>query len=360
MIDILNEDYIPTSFPHREEQLDEIEKVFKQYAEFGDGDNLFLSGDTGSGKTSLIRYTKEKYDNCLYVNAKQLNTARKIFMDLTGKKNRTVSDLYADFVIKIKSQPRVLIIDEIHEIKDLQNFLSFLNLLYRDTHIPIIIITNNFNFISLLPDDARLTLNFSRVDFFSYDALQLADIIKQRISPLEDKNNPFPEEALSYICGLAVNKYSGSARTAIFLVKKCMKNKTYSQEFINKVLNQMNQEDVCCYMAKLPKVEREFCEAILDLIRYKKTISPSEIREKIPTQSPARISQLITKFVDKGIIKEEYVNTGRKKGRHRVISFINETDIYRFWIALHPEDREEAEKEQAIQVTEEDIKEIMA
>ena len=55
MIIELSDDYIPEKILHRDSQIKEIKKIFKNFKKLGMGTNLVILGVTGSGKTCLIK-----------------------------------------------------------------------------------------------------------------------------------------------------------------------------------------------------------------------------------------------------------------------------------------------------------------
>jgi len=339
MLEELTESFVPLEFPHRQEQMNQIEKVFLDWQKFKVGDNLLISGSTGSGKTSAIKKIIATHNNSLYVSGKDCNTIKKVFMALTGIEDKDNCTMMQELIKFLKESPKIIIIDEIHRIKDFENFIDNINQIYRTTNVPIIVITNKRGFISSLPDDARYTLFFQRVQFQPYDAVQLTDILLSRLKLINMDLSQIPEGLLPYICGKVVNEFFGSARIAIDILRKCLKNNNFNYQFVNSILHQLREEEVFQWINKLTNSEKMFLQDILDLSKIREPFSTSDIQQHIKDLSQARISQLLTTFVeDKGILKENYRNMGKKGGRFRTVSFVSEVDKANFYQALHPEE----------------------
>lgn len=346
MLEQFAEQYIPQNFPHREEQIKTISKVFTDWSTYHLGDNLIISGATGSGKTATIKKIISEHNNTLYCSGKENKTTKRIMSSLAGEKCYMAAELMQKLIKKLVQNPKILIIDEIHLVKDVTVLMDSLNEIYRQTNIPIIIITNQRGFISKMPEDARFTLFFQRVDFPSYNALQLNDILQDRIDQLDESIPKMPPEIKAYICAKVVHDYFGSARTVLDIAKKCYKNNSFSEVFINSTVNQLDEEEIYIFINKLSRTEKIFLQCLLELSMDGREINSSVIREKMQDASPSRISQLITTFVkDYAILTERYTNRGRISGRFRVVDFSSEKDKVSFYHALRPELYSEVENE---------------
>jgi Cdc6-like AAA superfamily ATPase len=347
MFDELQESYVPAKLLYRESQIAEIEKVFQHWKQYKSADNLLLCGMSGSGKTAIVQKIIREHNNTLYVSCKTQNSARKVFMALTGLKTGMTCELMTKLVEQLKKESKIIVIDEIHKVKDYSNLMDFINEVYRKTNTPTIIISNQRNIIFKMPEDARLTLFYQKIDFFSYDALQLGEILQERLNILKEKDIIMPEEVKAYICAKVVNEHFGSARVALDLALKCFRANNFSQEFINRAVYHMSKEEVYKFVDGLNKIERNFLDILLEISKTKKEITSLELKKAVEGLSNTRISQIVTTFVkDYAILDESYTNTGRKGGRYRTIWFLSEEDKANYYEALHPESREEFIKEE--------------
>lgn len=331
MVFELTENYCPNSFPHRENQIQAIRNTFDSFKNFGYGQNLLILGVSGSGKTSVVKYILNDLENSrisLYVSASSHNSPRSIFGHLSCESKRSTSDMVYMLIDKLKVEKKIVIIDEVDKTKDMESLMNYLNVLYREVCVPIILITNKRNFIETMPDDVRLTLLLQKIDFPSYNSLQLKDILTSRLEELAKKNYPVLDEGvINYICAMSVFKYSSSARVVLDLSRKCiLSNKIKYEEcieFLNNTINQMEEEEWSKFVNNLSHSEKRFLEVLIELLSENDYVDVSMIHEKMCDLTPSRISQLVTSFVDYGIIKTNYKNFGRVKGRFRVLSFSN-------------------------------------
>ena len=325
MIRELTENYNPKEVIHREEQMQKIKDFFEIFKRDGFvAGNLIIMGVTGAGKTLVVNKIIEEENNTLYVSGASIKTSFKTLKALFDLKVNTQERLIHDAIESLKKQPRAIVIDEINKISDIVCLFDNLNTIYRATQCPMILITNKRTIFSDMPEDAKKTLFFEKIEFPSYDAIELFDILKNR---LDITGTKVPESAMRLIC--AISAREGSARVMLSLASQCISKKDYSEDFILSLMKNMQEEDWIYFVKGLMDVEREFLNVLLELATKHKTFSSSDIQKVMKDRSCARISQLITKFKEEyGVIKTEYKNLGRKGGRTRIIKFSSE-DIYK-------------------------------
>ena len=324
---LFSEFYNPEDLLHRQTEAGKIDETFKHFH-----GNLFLSGGSGTGKTTTAKFIMRKYMNqYLYVSASEKLTTIKIFKALSDVPAKTFSSLLERFTESLINRPRVLIIDEVNKVYNLEHFFDALNTLYRATNIPIILISNKANLLDSMPQDAYLTLFFQRIPFRPYDALELRNIALQRISLMEDKVD-FPDGVLRYICAKCAS--SGSARELLYLVYRCIVQKRFTCEFVDELEKEIKRQDWEQWLETLKDFEKRFLKTLLDIHAREVAnngsngeIAVSMLQRNLSDLSPQRISQLITSFKEYGIIETRYVNQGKKGGRYRLVSF-SEADVF--------------------------------
>lgn len=322
MLKELSEDFIPEIMPHRENQLSVIRDVFKQFKEEGYAENLIILGTTGAGKTSIIRKVASEQDNHIYISASEYNTTHKLLKKLTQHKTHSNSDLQICLAEELRANPRILIIDEAGKIDDIEEFSNFLNTLWRSVKIPIILATNKWTFIQEMPDDARLTLFFHKVELPSYDTHQMTDILLSRTDII--KAIDVPERSLEYLSAKIVKEHLSSVRIALSVLSRIAASEDFSIENIDKKLEDICDQDWLGFLHKLNPMEKKFLNVLLDLTEEDIEISSQRIALRMNDEiSPSRVSQLISSFSDYGIIKCEYKNLGRAGGKYRLLSFVN-------------------------------------
>ncbi len=323
---IFSENFNPSEILFRTSQIEKIDNVFKTFE-----GNLFLLGNTGTGKTTTIKSimtrNRMKY---LYISATGKITSLQLFRALLNTSIKDRESLIKKLVQDLIGNPRVIIFDEVEKILNLEEFFDTLNYVYRQTSTPIIIISNKHTLLLSMPEDARLTIFFQRVDFSPYDAVELKQIAEGRIKLLSS-TLIIPSVSLEYICTKCVE--DGSARKLLYLVKKCLFGNDFSQEFVQNMEKEMEREDWDRWYGSLGVAQKKFLKAV-DYLFYKNIqgsgngeIRTSEIPKEMGGLSPQRISSLISEFVNLGVLEERYVNKGRSGGRSRLVSFTNQ-DIY--------------------------------
>ena len=323
MIKELGEDFIPEEMPHREIQLETIRETFKQFKDEGYAQNIIILGTTGAGKTSIIKKVTSEQNNHLYISGAEHNTTHKILKKLTKKRIHSNSELLEIFTEEMKKNPKILIIDEVGKIINIEEFCNFLNALWRSTKVPIILSGNKWTFIQEMPDDARLTLFFHKVELPSYNAQQMKDILLSRTRLIKDLD--IPKESIEYLSARIIKDHLGSVRIALIVLSRIAYSKDFSIENIDKKLEDISEQDWNSFIHKLNPMEKKFLNIILDLTEEKIEISSQEIAIRMKDEvSPSRVSQLISAFSDYCIIRCTNKNLGRGGGKYRIISFVNE------------------------------------
>jgi len=321
MLEELTINYNPEEILHREEQIKKILNVFETFKNNGIGSNILIQGSSGCGKTLVIKNIIQKLGNTVYGCGSLTKSSFKTLKSMFDIKCNTEGTLLMKIIEGLKKSPKIIIIDEINKINDLTNLFNNLNTIYREISCPIILITNNRNIFHQMPEDARLTLFFERVEFPPYNALELYDIINQRLSLIKNVKLNIPEGQLRKICAIAVK--DSSARTLLILTFRCALNNDFSDKNIERVIKNLHEEEWRDFLNNLKKTEKDFLINLLDLQTTKKEMYPSDFTKLMKDFTPSRISKLITYFEDYGIIESKYKNLGRAGGRMRAIKFIS-------------------------------------
>ena len=225
---VFSDSYIPKEIPFRENEISIIEDSILPALNNEKPLNIFIYGQTGTGKTLVTKYTLNKFSNkinFIYVNCKFASITKSI--DSFVKQfslilNKNFSDIY-DILHYFKSlnKPTVLVFDEIDQLsKDLGD-----ELLYTFTradsnfglNLGVIGISNNIFFVDKLDPRVRSSLSEVEILFKPYNALQLREILKQRAKEGLYPNS-YEEGVISYIAAVTAREY-GDARRAINLLR---------------------------------------------------------------------------------------------------------------------------------------------
>jgi len=242
---VLQSNYTPETIVHREEQIENIALILAPSLRGERVSNLFLYGNTGTGKTLSIQHVGSKllsknremgWDNLqfVYVNCKLSKSSEteyrilaRIISALGGSVPSTglpTSDVYARFIdlIDKKKQIVLIVLDEIDQAveKISDNFiysLTRLNSELKNAQINIVGISNNATFMDHLDPRVRSSLGEEEIIFSPYNALQLQDILKKRA----DKafNEGILEEGVIAKCAAYAAREHGDARRALDLLR---------------------------------------------------------------------------------------------------------------------------------------------
>ena len=308
--------YQPNKIIAREKQIEEIKFVFNIFKTKKAAVNRVVQGYTGSGKTATINFiTSQEKENIIYVSGIDYGSSHSIlnFMNNSNYKNKY--EIKNKLIEKLKKNPKVIIIDEIHKVRDYHSLLQDINSIYRSCYVPFILITNKINFIEEMEEDVRKTLFPEKIEFPSYNAVELREILQERIGLAEVR---LSEEIQSYICARAA-KYGGSARTVLDLAHLCVISGKQTREFIDEHLGKMedNWTDI---LNKIPSSEKEVLKKIIEVCELKGKATIQDIWTPGNGISLSSLSQIITTFQNNyGIIKTKEVNKGRSGGRSRLI-----------------------------------------
>jgi Cdc6-like AAA superfamily ATPase len=319
----LTEQYIPDNFLFREQQINKIIDTFKSFKENGQGNNLILLGTTGAGKTSILKKIIRDNDNFVFVSVSEHKTTNKILKSLTKRNLHSDSDLQSSLIEDLRKSPKIIIIDEVGKISDMENFCNTLNAIYREIPVPIIMATNKWTFLQEMPSDSRTTLFLNPVELPCYSATQLEGILRERLELIKLKIDfNFNEGSLGYLCARTVKEQSSSVRTALTILNQCIIAMNDSQKFIDEKFDYLIDLDWQNFIFKLNEVEKEFLNVLLELSEQETEIPTPEISSLMKGDiSPSKLSKLVTSFIDYGIIKAKWKHLGRGGGKHRIISF---------------------------------------
>lgn len=319
----LLQDYIPNRLLFREEQIEKLENVYNQFKEFGISNNHCLLGPTGTGKSTVINFVLKNKDKEYYtlISAKGIKKTYAIFQKILKSKSNNYLNLMDDIIKEFKEKRRILIIDELNLLNDMDVFWDCLNNIYRQTSIPIIIVTYNPNIIETMPEDARLTLFFAKIEFLNYDSEQLYKIAQDRLSLINTKlKSAVTEEGLRYVCGYS--KKTNSGRTMFNLIRRCLLSNDFSEKKIQEFIKEDDYSEMHNFVLGMTETERKFLEVLTDLIikNPRNIIKTPDLYKSLPNFSPQRIAQLITTFEKEYCFLHTHFSTYKKRGgRYRII-----------------------------------------
>ncbi len=239
---LLRHDYMPSSLPHREDQIKRLGNILAPSLAGDRVSNLFAYGKTGTGKTIVTRYVLEhlqrkakEHDRRLdtsYVNCRLMGTSYRVIADLcrtlgvqvpfTGLAVGEILDRLRNAIRKHNS-PFLVVLDEVDALVKRSEDDSLLYELTRinenldDGWIGLIGISNDLHFKDFLDPRVLSSLGEEELIFKPYTGDELYDILNER-SLQAFQPNVLDPAALRLCAALAAGEH-GDARRALDLLR---------------------------------------------------------------------------------------------------------------------------------------------
>lgn len=299
----LSPHYMPETILFRDKQIGTIVKNLTPSLKGDRGRNLFIYGNTGTGKTSCIKYVidevkklptvkaKITYVNCRIYNSRY-RVLSKIISDhipTYAKRGYGLVQLYEKLINWVDEEDRVLLVvlDEIDIVKDLDDLIYTLTRANSDIKnggITIVGISNKISFKEELDPRSLSTLYENELVFPPYNSNELAAILQQRAAT-SFKKDIVDTAAINLAAAIAARE-NGDARYALKIMSKAgeiaeeksaAKITTKEVEAASKIAEEEIAYDL---VSTLPEHQRLVIYAIALLTmqggRYKKLTEESE------------------------------------------------------------------------------------
>jgi cell division control protein 6 len=241
---LLQINHIPSEIVHRDDQIKQIASILAPVLRGEKTSNLFLYGNTGTGKTLSVLFVKDhlikradkndvklkiEYLNCKL--KKVSDTEYRILAELikklgsevpqTGLPTEAVYSKFIDVVDKDK-QLVVLILDEIDQAvkkisSDFLYNLTRLNSELSKSQICLVGISNDLTFLEELDPRVKSSLSEEEIVFSPYNALQLQDILTKRAEKAFKEG--VVQQGVIAKCAAYAAREHGDARRALDLLR---------------------------------------------------------------------------------------------------------------------------------------------
>lgn len=351
---VLQVNYTPDNIPHRDDQIEEIAGILAPVLKGEKPSNVFLYGKTGTGKTlsvlhvinNLKKIADDKNLNLkiVYINCKLkkiADTEYRLIASLArefGSTNIPITGLPTDeiyrlFMESIDHGPNsiILILDEIDQLvkkagDEILYNLTRINTELKNTHITFVGISNDLRFANDLDPRVRSSLAEEDINFPSYNALQLQDILKERAEQAF-KKTAISEGVIAKCAAYAAREH-GDARRALDLLRvagELAERKGEMELKINHIDTaeaKIENDLVVEVISTLPKQSQVTLLSIFDLYEKKgnekfftgdvyELYSDSCKKCGLKPLTQRRLSDLIAELDMLGIINAKVISKGR-------------------------------------------------
>ncbi len=355
----LTSHFAPESIPHRNKQINTLASILAPSLKGGRPSNVFEYGMTGTGKTLVTKYVGrelEKMSNqgtnpvkVLYINCKMRKVAdteyrlvaelaRLLGQDvpMTGLPTEQVYQIFFN-TLDSKRWIVIIILDEVDSLVTkmgddfLYNFTR-INQDLKNAKVCIIGITNDLNFIDVLDPRVKSSLSEEEILFSPYNAIELQDILKQRVK-LGFQKNVLSEEVIPKCSALAAQEH-GDARRALDLLRVAGEiaerrgDNNIVEKHVDSALDKIDYDRVIESVKSLPKQTKVVLWSIISLIeKGEDDIQTGDVFAvyeerckdcRLHPLTQRRISDLLSELDMMGIINAKIISLGRY-GRTRKI-----------------------------------------
>ena len=356
----LASDFSPETIQHRNEQINTLASILAPSLKNARPSNIFIYGMTGTGKTLVSKYVGDELEKMsnqtenkvkiIYINCKMKKTAdteyrlvaelsRLLGQDvpITGLPTEQIYRIFFN-LLDSKEQVVIVILDEIdHLVKKMgDDFLYNFTRINQDlkkAKVSIIGITNDLQFIDILDPRVKSSLGEEEILFPPYNALELQDILKQRVG-VGFHTNMLSEEVIPKCAALAAQEH-GDARRALDLLRVAGEigerenEEKITEKHVDLALEKIDYDRLMESVKSLPKQTKLLLWSIISLEeKNQENIQTGDVYTvyedfckacAIHPLTQRRISDLLSELDMMGIINAKIVSFGRY-GRTREIS----------------------------------------
>ncbi len=355
----LSSSYKPETISYRDNEINKIASVLAPALKQEKPSNLFVYGNTGTGKTLTVKHVAEHMEQVaksknislklIYVNCKLkrvADTEYRLIAQLSSffGKPTPSTGLPTDEVYKIfynaveeKGGIMMLVLDEIDQLikragDNVLYNLTRINEELRNSQISLVGISNDTTFIENVDMRVKSSLSEEDILFSPYNAIEIQSILRERAAKAFKKD--IIEHGVIEKCAAYVAREHGDARKAIELLRVAgelaerAKSKTITTEHLDEAEEKLEKDKILDVVKTQPKQFQAVLFAILSSRNSNSYIYTGEIYEvykklcfKVGLRplTQRRVSDIIGEYELIGVINTRTISKGRY-GRTREIT----------------------------------------
>ncbi len=362
--EVMRHTYAPEILPHREKEINSLASVFVPALRGETPSNVFIYGKTGTGKTAVTKFVGRellkkgektgKKVNFIYINCEVVDTQYRLLQNIANHfieewseripfTGWPTDEVYSKLTRMIDEQGgvTVIILDEVDKLKGdeaLYN-LSRINSDLKHAKVSIVGISNDLKFTEFLDPRVKSSLGEENMIFPPYDADELQDILRQRISAAL-KGDVIDEEVIPLCSALAAQEH-GDARRALDLLRMATElaerssSRRITKKHVKLAQSKIEIDRITEVVRTLPTQSKLILTAILLQDKHNKKTETSgssmttgevydiykELCKKTRTDilTQRRVADLISELDMLGILNARVISKGRY-GRTREIN----------------------------------------
>jgi len=356
---ILQTSYTPESIPHRDKQIEQVASVLAPALKGERPSNLFVYGQTGTGKTLSVQFVRNEmlrraaknlaplrfeYLNCKL--KKVSDTEYRILAELIKKLGGSVpatglptDQVYNKFIEVVENEKKmfILILDEIDQaVKKISDGflynLTRLNSELSGSQISLIGISNDLKFLEVLDPRVKSSLSEEELVFPPYNAIQLQEILRERAEKAFNKGAL--EEGVIAKCAAYAAREHGDARRALDLLRIAGElaeregSKSVNISHVDDANEKIDKDKIIKVVESAPKQFQLVLFSIMNISeKNKDKIFTGDVynvyqelcnRYKCEILTQRRVSDIISEMDMLGLINAKVISKGRH-GRTREI-----------------------------------------